>query len=88
MRKCLPLEILKSIVTKLRNHGKEVLFIRVDKDVALARYSDSIKLCHKTNIIVQNTSGYVFSLNVKIEFQNKKISNITGDLLLNSSNRK
>ena len=40
------------------------------------------------NIIVQNTSGYASSINVKIESPNKTFVNITRYILLNSSQNK
>ena len=62
-----PLVILKFPVTTLRNQDKKVAFIRVYEDVALARSYEFMKLCHIMNIIVQNTGGYLSSLNFTIE---------------------
>ena len=50
--KCSTIEILKFLVTKLRNQDKKVAFIRVDEDGALARYSELMKTFHNMNIIV------------------------------------
>ena len=88
LRKRLPLDILKFLVTTLRNHYKKVVFIWVDEDVALARYSDYVNTCHNINIIVQNTGGCLSSLIGKIKTPNKTLDNITRALLLKASNKK
>ena len=59
------LDILKFLVTKLINQDKKVALIRVDEDVALARYSEFMKTFHNMNIIVQTTGGDASSLNGK-----------------------
>ena len=51
------------------NQNKKVLFIQVDQDVALARYSEFTKTCHNMNIIVQITGGDSSSLNGKEKSQ-------------------
>ena len=87
-RKRPPLDILKFLVTTLRNQDLKVSFIRVDEDGELARSSEFMKTCHSMNIIVQTTGGYAYYLNDKSESHNKTLSNITRDLLLNSSHKK
>ena len=44
-----PLEILKFLVTKLRNKDKKVAFIRVDEEGELAISSEFMKTCHNMN---------------------------------------
>ena len=83
-----PLDILKFIVTTLRNKDNKVAFIRVDEDEALARSSEFMTTCHNMNIIVQATDVYASSLNGKSESPNKTLDNITRSLLLNSSHKK
>ena len=83
-----PLEILKIIVTTLRNQGNKFSFLWVDEDEVLARYSEFMKTCHNINIIVQATGVYASSLNGKIERPNKKLANITRYLILKSINKK
>ena len=83
-----PLDILKFIITTLRNQDKKFAFIRVDKYGDIARYYESMNTCHNMNIIVQNTGGYTSSLNGKSEITNKTLANITRALLLNSSHNK
>ena len=83
-----PLDILKLLVTTLRNQDKKVAFIRVVEYGALIRYSESMKTCHNMNIIVQNTSGYASSINGKSEIPNQKIGNINKALLVNSIQKK
>ena len=68
-----PLDILKILVTTLRNQDKKVSFIRVDEDGALERSSGFTKTCHNTDIIVQTTDGYASSLNGKSESPNDGI---------------
>ena len=87
-RKRPPLDILKFLVTTLRNQDKKVAFIIVDEDVALARSSEFMKKSHNMNIIVQTTGVDASSLNGKSESPNKTPANITGALLLSSSHRK
>ena len=72
-----PLDILKFIVTTLRNQDKKVAFIRVDADLSLARSYELIKTCHSMNIMVQTTGLDASSLNGKCEICNKKIANLT-----------
>ena len=86
--KCPPLDILKFLVTAFINQYKKVAFIRVNEDIALARYSNLMKIYHNMNIIVQNMVGDVPSLNGKIEIPNKTLANITRALLPNSSTKK
>ena len=54
-RKRLPPDILKFLVTALRNQYKKVAFIQVDEDGALARSPEFMKTCHNMNIIVKTT---------------------------------
>ena len=82
------LDILKFLVTTLRNNDKKVAFIRVDEDRELARTSEPIKTCHNMNIIVQTTGGDTSSLNGKSESHNKALSNIKIAIVLNSSHKK
>ena len=65
-----PLDILKCLVTTLRNQDKKVAFTRVDEDGELSRSYEFMKTCHNTNIIVQNTGGYASYLNGKSEIPN------------------
>ena len=83
-----PLDILKFLVTTLRNQDEKFAFIRVDEDCALARSSELMSTCHNMNIIVQTTGGYASSLNGKSESPNNTLANITRALLLNSSHNK
>ena len=78
-----PLEILKIIVTTLRNQDNKFAFFWVDEDGVLARYSEFMKTCHNINIIVQTTGIDASSINGKIESPNKKLANITRDLIRN-----
>ena len=66
-RKRKSLDILKFIVTTLRNKENKVSFIRVDEYEALTGYSEFMKTCHNMNIIVQTKEGYESSLNCKRE---------------------
>ena len=70
------LDIIKFLVTILRNQGNKVSFIRVDEDVALASYSEFLNTCHVMNSIVQTTGGYASSINGKNKTPNKKLDNI------------
>ena len=83
-----PLDILKFLVTKLRNQDKKVAFIRVDEYGALARSSEFMRTCHNMNIIVQTTGGDASSLHGKSESPNRTLANITRALLLNSIHKK
>ena len=83
-----PLDILKFLVTTLRNQDKKVSFIRVDEDGALDRSSEFMRTYHSMNIIVEITGGDVSSLNGKSESPNKTLANITRALLMNSSHKK
>ena len=47
-----------------------------------------MKTCHNTNIIVQTTDGYVYSLNGKSKIPNNILANITRPLLLKSNYNK
>ena len=58
-----PLDILKFLVTTLRNQDKKVSFIKVDKDGSLAISYEFIRTFDNMNIIVQTTGGYASSLN-------------------------
>ena len=60
-----PLDILKFLVTTLRNQDKKFASIRVDEDGALDRSSEFMRTCHNMNIIVQTTGGDDSSLNGK-----------------------
>ena len=77
------LDILKLLVTALRNQDIKVVLVRVDEDGKLARYSKCMQTCHNLNIIVQTTCGDASSLNVKSETPNKTPCNITRALLMN-----
>ena len=83
-----PLDILKFLVTTLRNNDNKVAFIIVDEDGSLARSSDFMNKCHNVNIIVHNTCGDATSLDVKSESPNKILAKITRALLLNSTHKK
>ena len=50
-----PLDIFKLLITTLSNKCKEVAFVRVDEYGALEMYSEFMRKCHNTNIIVQTT---------------------------------
>ena len=82
------LDILKFLITTLRNQDKKVAFIGVDEDGALAIYYEFMRTCHNMNIIVQTTGGYASSINGKSEIPNKTLANITIALLLNQSSKK
>ena len=60
-----PFDILKFLVTTLKNQDKNVAFIKVDEDVSLARSSEFMKTCYNMNITVQTTGVYASSLNGK-----------------------
>ena len=64
--KCPPRDILKFIVTTLRNQDKKVVFIQVDEYGSLVRYSEFMKTCHNLNITVQATGGYAYYINGKV----------------------
>ena len=81
--RCLTIEILKLFVTILINQDKIVLFVWVDEDGALARYSEFTRTCHKMNSIVQTICGDASSLNGTRETSNKTLTYITRYLLLN-----
>ena len=83
-----PLDILKFLVTTLRNQDNKVAFIRVDEDGALSISLEFMRICHNMNIIVQTTGGDASSLNGKSESPNKTLANIRRALLLNSSHKK
>ena len=83
-----PLEILKFLITTLRNQDKKVAFIRVDEEGELARYFEFMKIFNDMNIIVQTKGGDAYSLNGKIKIPNKTPANITRDLLLSSIHKK
>ena len=51
------LEILKFIVTILRNQDNKVAFIRVYEDVALSISSEFMSTCHNMNVMVQTIDG-------------------------------
>ena len=83
-----PPDILKFLVTTLRNQDKKVVFIRVYEDRELARSSEFTKICHNMKIIVQTTGVDESSINGKSEIPNKTLDNITRALLLKSSHKK
>ena len=83
-----PLDILKFIVTILRDQDNKYAFILVDEDGSLARSCEFMKTCHRMNITVQTTGGDASSLNDKNKNSNNNIYNITRALLLNSSHNK
>ena len=60
-----PLDILKILVTTLRNQDNKIAIIPVDEDGALERSSEFMNICHNMNIIVQATGGYAYSPNGK-----------------------
>ena len=60
-----PLDILKFLVTTLKNQDNKVVFVRVDEDVALAISLEFMRTCHNMNIIVQTTGGDASYLNGK-----------------------
>ena len=66
-----PLEILKLLVTTLRNQDKKVVFIQVDDDGELAISSEFMKTCHNMNIIVQTIGRDAPLLNGETESLNK-----------------
>ena len=63
--KLLPLDILKFMFNTLSNQDKKVALVRVKKNGALARYSESMRECHKMNSIVQTIGWCASSLNSK-----------------------
>ena len=72
-RKFPPSDILKFIVTILRNKDKEVSLIWVDEGGVLVRSSEFMKRLKNMNIIVQTTGGDASSLNGK---EKPKIKNL------------
>ena len=64
-RKRPSLDILRFLVTTLKNQDKKFVFIWVDEYGALARSSDFMSTYHKMNIIVKNIGGDEYSLNRK-----------------------
>ena len=82
------LDIIKLLVTALRNQDNKVSFIRVDEDGALVSFSELMKTCHNMTIIVHTTGGDASSLNGKNESHNKTLANIKRVLLMNSSHKK
>ena len=83
-----PLDILKFLVTTLRNQDNKFAFIRVNEDGALARSSEFMKTFHIMNIIVQNTGVYTSSLNGKSKIPNNTLANITRYFSLYSIHKK
>ena len=75
--KCLPLDIIKFLVTKMRNPDKKVSVIRVDEDVALARSYEIIRIYHNMNIIVQAIGGDASLLKGKIKIPNMILANVS-----------
>ena len=53
-----PLDILRYLVTILKNYDNKVSLIIVNEDILPARYSKFMKTCHNMKIIVQNIGGY------------------------------
>ena len=51
------IEILKFLVTTLRNQDKKSAFIQVDEYGTLPRSSKFTKTCHNMNIIFKTTGG-------------------------------
>ena len=72
-----PLDIIKLLVTTLRNQDKTFAFIRVYEYGALARSSEFMSTCRSMNIIVQTTGGDASSLNGKSKSPNKTLSLLT-----------
>ena len=83
-----PIDILKFLVTTLRNQDKKFTFIRVNKDGNLERSSKFMQTCHNMNIIVNTTCVDAYFLNVKSESTNKTLSNIKRTIILKSSHKK
>ena len=83
-----PIDILKVLVTTLRNQDKKVAFIRVDEDGALSRSSEFMRTCHNMNIIVQTTGRDASYISGKSESPNKTLANITRALFLKSRHNK
>ena len=54
----------------------------------MARSSVFMRICYNSNIIVQNTDGDAYSINVKSEIPNKTLDNTTRALLLHSIHKK
>ena len=82
------LDILKFLVTALRNQVKKVAFIRVYEDGEQSISLEFMKTCHNMNIIVQTTFGYASSLHFKSGNYNKALDNIKRALLFNSIHKK
>ena len=76
------LDILKFIVTELRNQDKKYSSVRVDEDGALEISSEFMKTCHNMNKIVQTKGGDKSLLNGKTESQNKTLANTTIYILM------
>ena len=77
-----PFDILKFLVTTLRNQDKNFSLIRFDEYGALARSSEFMKTCHNMNIIVKTTGGDEYYLNGKTKSTNKTLYNITRAIIL------
>ena len=86
--KILSLDILKFLVTTLRNNDRKFAFIRVDEYGSLEKPSELMKTFHNMDIIVQTKGGYASSLNGKIEIPHKTLANTTRSFPLKSINKK
>ena len=86
--KILPLDTLKFIFTTLKNQDKKVVFIRVDEDKAISKFSEFMNTYNNMNIIGQTIGGGTYSINGKSKIPNKTLANIKIAIILNSSNDK
>jgi hypothetical protein len=65
-----PLEIVRWLISTIRNMGFQVVFIRVDEDRALARSAEFCSLIVDLNCVLETTGGYNSENNGKVESQN------------------
>ena len=78
-----PLDILKFLVTTLRNQDNKFALIRLYEYGSLEISSEFMKTCHNMNITVQTTGRYASPINGKSESPNKTLANIKRALLMN-----
>ena len=86
--KWLPIEILKLLFTTLRNQYNKYVFMRVEEDGALARYSEFMRTCHNMNIIVQNKCEDSYSLHSEVKSKIRHWLISQGTLLLAQATRR
>ena len=85
---CPPLDIIKFLVTTLRNQDNKVSFVQFDEYGELSRSSEYISTCHNIIILFQTTGGDASYINGKSESYDNTLANITRYLLLKSIHKK